>query len=110
MLHCGQGAYIGKVVSSGGVFVRSLCVVYQEDRVPSKDHVKLPGIIASAVGVKEKRKQAITMLKKSERRYGRLVESSTDYLYVVLFEKRQSHGHARWTRGHCHDRLRGGRV
>jgi hypothetical protein len=44
-------------------FVGSLCDVYQEDCVPSKDDVKLLGIIASAIGVEEKRKQAITALK-----------------------------------------------
>ncbi len=46
-------------------FVGSLCVVYQEDRVPSKDEddMKLPGIIASAIGVGEKRKQAVAALK-----------------------------------------------
>ena len=41
MLHYRLGSYIGKVVSSSGVFVGSLCIVYQEERVPSKDDVKL---------------------------------------------------------------------
>ena len=88
MWHYGLGTYIGKVISSGAIFVGSLCVVYQEDRVPSKDDVMLLGIIASAIGVEEKRKQAITTLKESERQYERFVESSTDYLYAVRFENR----------------------
>ncbi len=63
MLHYWLGTYIGKVVSSGGVFVGSFCLVYQEDCVPSKDDVKLPGIIACVIGVEEKSKQAIAALK-----------------------------------------------
>ncbi|HEX9138051.1 MAG TPA: hypothetical protein VF905_14095 [Nitrospirota bacterium] len=55
VLHYWPGTYIGKVLS-GGVFVGSLSVVYMEDCVPSKDDVKLLGIIASAIGVEEKRK------------------------------------------------------
>lgn len=56
------GTYIGKVLS-GGVFVGLISVVYLEDCVPSKDDVKLLGIIDSAIGVEEKRKQAETALK-----------------------------------------------
>ena len=86
VLHYGLGTYIGEVVSCGGVFVASLCIVYQENRVSSKDDVKLMGIIASAIVGEEKRRKAITALKESERRYERLVESLTDNLYGVRFE------------------------
>jgi hypothetical protein len=79
VLHYELGTFIGKEVSSGAVFVESLCVVYQEDLIPSKDDVKPLGIIASVIGVEGKRKQAILALKESERRRERLVELSTDY-------------------------------
>lgn len=48
--------YIGKAVRCGGNFVGSLCVVYQNDFVPSDLDKRLMGIIASAIGVEEERR------------------------------------------------------
>jgi len=49
--------YIGKTVSFEGTIIGSLCVVYQEDYIPSDDDKKLLGIVASAIGVEEERKR-----------------------------------------------------
>jgi PAS domain S-box-containing protein len=50
--------YIGMVVKSGGKPIGAICVVYQNDFVPSEDDKKFLGIIASAIGVEEGRKSA----------------------------------------------------
>ncbi len=50
--------YFGKAVSFGGVNIGSLCVVYQDDRVPSREDGEFLEILASAIGVEEKRRNA----------------------------------------------------
>ena len=50
--------YFGKAVTFGGVNIGSLCVVFQHDYVPSRTDGELLEIIASAIGVEEKRKRA----------------------------------------------------
>ncbi len=55
--------YIGKGVSFGGTFIGSLCVVYQEDYVPSEDDKNFLGIVASAIGVEERRRHAEEVLR-----------------------------------------------
>ncbi|MGC1455773.1 MAG: PAS domain S-box protein [Nitrospirota bacterium] len=86
----GLQTYIGKAVSFGGIFVGSLCVVYQIDPMLAEDELKFLGIIASAIGVEESRKETLSALSDSEKRYKHLVESITDYIYTVIVEN----GHA----------------
>ena len=62
----GLKTYLGKAVSFESTFVGSLCVVYQEDYVPSEDDKRLLAIIAAAIGVEEKRKRAEEALQMSE--------------------------------------------
>ena len=82
----GLKTYIGKAVSFGGVFVGSLCVVYQIDPLLDEDELKFLGIVASAVGVEENRKEIIRALLESENRYKRLVKSVTDYIVTIDVE------------------------
>jgi PAS domain S-box-containing protein len=49
--------YVGRAVKFGNDYVGSLCVVFQDDFMPSEMDVWLMEIIASAIGVEEKRKQ-----------------------------------------------------
>jgi len=58
VLRYGLQTYVGKPVSFGGSNVGSLCVVYQDDHVPSEEEQRLLGIIAGAIGIEEKRKRA----------------------------------------------------
>ncbi len=58
VLRYGLQTYVGKAVCFGGANVGSLCVVYQEDHVPSEEEKRLLGIIAGAIGIEEKRKHA----------------------------------------------------
>lgn len=61
----GLRTYIGKAVLFGGAFIGSLCVIYQQDRIPTEDDLNLLGIAATAVGVEEKRKRMEETLKRT---------------------------------------------
>ena len=50
--------YVGCAVRRHGHYIGSLCVVYQQDFVPSEADRRLMGIIASAIGFEEERKKA----------------------------------------------------
>jgi diguanylate cyclase (GGDEF)-like protein/PAS domain S-box-containing protein len=50
--------YVGKVVKLGDVCIGSLCVLYQNDYVSNEDDKQLISIIASAIGIEEKRRVA----------------------------------------------------
>jgi signal transduction histidine kinase len=58
VLRYGLMTYFGKAVSFGGNNIGNLCVVYQKDCVPTREDGELLEIIASAIGVEEKRKRA----------------------------------------------------
>jgi len=58
VLHYGLKTYVGKPVTFGGQNVGVLCVVYQEDHVPTEEDQKLLGILAGAIGIEEKRWRA----------------------------------------------------
>jgi PAS domain S-box-containing protein len=58
VLTYGLKTYIGKTVSFGGVNIGSLCVVYQEDYLPTEEEKRLLGILAGAIGIEEKRRRA----------------------------------------------------
>ncbi|MDP3804089.1 MAG: diguanylate cyclase, partial [Candidatus Omnitrophota bacterium] len=58
--------YIGCPVSFGGAYVGSLCAVYQHDFVPSEEDKKIMGIIASAIGNEEERKNAVDSVLKRD--------------------------------------------
>ncbi len=71
--------YIGKSVRFGEKCVGSLCVLYKKDFYPSDDDKRLIGIIASAIGVEEKRKQSEETLKK----LSSAVEESGDCVIIT---------------------------
>jgi PAS domain S-box-containing protein len=76
--------YIGQGVKFGGVCVGSLCVVYQSDFIPSENDKKLLGIIASAIGVEERRKR----VEEERARLTAILEATTDF---VAFADAQGH-------------------
>jgi diguanylate cyclase (GGDEF)-like protein/PAS domain S-box-containing protein len=75
--------YMGIAVKLADKYVGSLCVVYQNDFIPSEDDKRIMGLIASAIGVEESRKQAQEYLKESEERYRTLAESAQDFIFVI---------------------------
>ena len=68
VLRYGLKTYVGKPVSFGKAFVGSLCVLYGEDRVPSEEDLAFLEIVASAIGVEERRKRAEAALRESQGR------------------------------------------
>ena len=68
--------YVGMPVSFEGNCVGSLCVVYQEDYNPGDDDKEFLEIIAFAIGVEEKRKQAEEALKRSEEATKRMAQEN----------------------------------
>ena len=59
--------YMGHVVRSEGHVLGSLCVVYQADTTPSENEQRLLGIIASAIGNEDKRKQSEEQFRQSQK-------------------------------------------
>jgi PAS domain S-box-containing protein len=62
----GLQTYLGHVVKCEGSRVGSLCVVYQTDYRPSDDDRRVLGIIASAIGNEDRRRQAEQSLRDRE--------------------------------------------
>ena len=69
--------YIGRAVKSDGAYVGSLCVVYQDDFVPSEADKRVIDIIASAIAVEEERRRAEEALRKAHDELERRVEERT---------------------------------
>ncbi len=57
--------YIGMPVRCCGIYIGSLCVVFQKDFSPDEEDRKFMGILASAVGVEEERSRAAEQLRKA---------------------------------------------
>ena len=79
----GLQTYVGKAVSFGGSQRGSLCVVYQEDRVPGEEDKKLLGIIASAIGVEEDRLRAVDALREGDATLRSITTSARDAIIMI---------------------------
>ncbi|MFL7790657.1 MAG: PAS domain S-box protein, partial [Anaerolineae bacterium] len=75
--------YVGWPVKFGNGYVGSLCVVYQDDFVPSEADKEFLEIIASAIAVEEARKQAEKALRESEEMYKALIDASPEAVTVT---------------------------
>ena len=75
--------YVGRAVKFGDDYVGSLCVVFQDDFMPSEMDKRLMEIIASAIGVEEKRKQTEETLRKAHTELERRVEERTAELLQI---------------------------
>lgn len=67
--------YIGKAVTFGGVNVGSLCVVYQDNVMPSDDDKRIISLIASAIGVEEERRSAQDEIQSSQELLDSVIEN-----------------------------------
>ena len=85
----GIRTYIGRSVVSEGARAGALCVFYRGDRLVRNEEKEFLGIVASAIRVEEKRREAEAALRKSEEKYRSLVENSTDL--VLRFDRKNRH-------------------
>ncbi len=75
--------YIGRAVRLGDEYVGSLCAVFQNDFIPSKDDERLIVFISSAVAVEEARRHDKEALQKSEVDYRTTINALGDAVHVV---------------------------
>jgi PAS domain S-box-containing protein len=83
--------YVGKVVKFDESYIGSLCLVYQRDFSPSEEDKKIIGLLASAIGVEEKRRQALLQMQDSEEKFRVISASAMDALILVNAEGRISY-------------------
>lgn len=86
--------YVGQAVKFGKSYVGALCVVFQDDFVPSEGDKMMMGIIASAIRVEEERRQAEEALRGSETRLEALSDASFEAIFLsdkgVCLDQNQS--------------------
>ena len=83
ILKYGLQTYVGMPVRFGGNCVGSLCALYRNDFMPTKEEEKLIGIIAAAIGVEENRFQAEKALAESEEQIHLLLNSTAEAIYGI---------------------------
>jgi PAS domain S-box-containing protein len=84
----GLQTYIGVPVQFGGKAAGSLCVMYCRDFEPGNDDLRVMSILASAIGVEEKRHEAENSLVESRRIALELARSKSDFLANMSHEIR----------------------
>jgi PAS domain S-box-containing protein len=75
--------YVGKAVRCSGEYVGALCVVYQNNFVPSEADKKLMGIIAAAIGVEEERKREAAVWAQNEAKWRSLLQNSSNLITIL---------------------------
>ena len=75
--------YIGTAVKFDESYIGSLCLVYQKNFSPSEEDKKIIGLLASAIGVEEKRNQALSQVRDSEERFRVISASAMDAIVLV---------------------------
>lgn len=80
VMRYGLRTYVGKPVTFGGKNVGVLCVVYQRDHDPTEEDKKLMGILAGAIGIEEKRRNAEEEIRTLNADLERRVEERTSQL------------------------------
>jgi len=83
--------YVGKAVKFDESYIGSLCLVYQKDFSPSEEDKKIIGLLASAIGVEEKRRQTLFQMRDSEEKFRVINASVMDAIILVDAEGRISY-------------------
>ncbi len=79
----GLKIYVGYPVCCQGEAVGSICVVFQEDVELKESQKRLMGIVATAIGVEEDRKQAEEALRESEERLKTILDSLQTAIVII---------------------------
>jgi PAS domain S-box-containing protein len=75
--------YLGKAVRFDDSYIGSLCLVYQNDFNPSEEEKKIISLLASAIGVEEKRRQALLQMRDSEEKFRVISASAMDAIVLI---------------------------
>jgi len=75
--------YMGLAVKFDSTYRGSLCVVFQNDFVPSREEIKFMKIVASAIAVEENNRHTQLRLQETEERDNFICETVTDYVFTV---------------------------
>ena len=84
----GLRIYFGQAVKCQGQPIGCLCAVYQADYRPSEEDRRILGIIASAIGNEDKRKQSEEELKESHQRFIDIIDFLPDATLVIDMDGR----------------------
>lgn len=83
--------YVGKAVRFDHSYIGSLCLAYQNDFNPSEEDRKIISLMASAIGVEEKRRQALLQMQDAEEKFYVISSSAMDALVLVDAHGKISH-------------------
>jgi PAS domain S-box-containing protein len=83
--------YVGTAVKFDESYIGSLCLVYQKNFSPSDEDKKIIGLLASSIGVEEKRNQALSQMRDSEERFRVISSSAMDAIVLVGAEGKISY-------------------
>ncbi|MBD1901581.1 PAS domain S-box protein [Trichocoleus sp. DQ-A3] len=75
--------YVGQAVRCAGEYIGSLCVVYQNQFVPTESDKKLIGIMAAAIGVEEERKREAVVWAQNEGKWRSLLQNSSNLITIL---------------------------
>lgn len=76
-------SYIGQAIRCAGEYIGSLCVVYQNQFVPTESDKKLMGIMVAAIGVEEERKREAVVWAQNEGKWRSLLQNSSNLITIL---------------------------
>jgi PAS domain S-box-containing protein len=82
---------VGKAVRFDDSYIGSLCLLYKGDFDPHEEDKKIIGLLASAIGVEEKRRQALLQMRDSEEKFRVISASAMDAIILVDVKGRISY-------------------
>jgi PAS domain S-box-containing protein len=75
--------YVGTAVKFDKSYIGSLCLVYQENFSPNEEDKKIIRLLASGIGVEEKRNQALSQMRDSEEKFRVISSAAMDAIILV---------------------------
>lgn len=88
---CRLQTYVGKAVKFDDSYIGSLLLVYRKDFDPSEEEKKIISLLASAIGIEEKRRQALLQMQDAEEKFHVISSSEMDALVLVDAQRKISY-------------------